>query len=698
MAGFKQNLFSGVIPRLPESLLPEPAATIAHNCDFAYGELRNTKGGLLIGGMSNAPASIYTEDGLSFYTWTTDVNAVRSPVVNDTFGRVYYTDGSAMKVALRAGMRVNGGPPGSSYQVGVPRPAQPPRLTVQIPDVSNAAKYALAFRFHYELGGVKYQEQAVTPAALGGGRYQFTPPTRSRMVSYANFDGFPEEGVAGTVYKADDSAAFYTWGGSAYVPTTGDATPAQAFPVLRVTCTVVEDGSQLFDSYSENSGFKSTGGIWAISLANDPNAASFTATLTAAIKEADKVTRAYVITYVNTYGEEGPPSQPAKVDTAPLVDVSLTAVLDATGGYAPIKEIRIYRTPDDSAVSAYFYAGKITTPGGAPGNYPLLDSVKGVQLNEELSSFSFLPPPSGLQGLMQLPNGILMAGKGNELWFSEPYKPWAWPPEYVKVLPSNLTGGIAVGSGAVVTTTTTPYLVSGVASDAMTTTKLNVDQAGVSKWSIAVVDGLCMFASHDGLVVVNGASASLAQSQRLFTREKWRELYGAGLGGMRFAVWDGRLVAFSATGAFTPFMIRFDEADGKMTELPGFQASCAFVSPVSDQFYYAWGTALYQFNGGTAQAAVWQSAERVLARPINYGIAQALVEGNWSFELWAYDKNMSTGQFEYRLKHTQALGTGLHTFRLPGGFRSDRYRIKLTGTGRFRELRVAQAGAELAEL
>ena len=49
-------------------------------------------------------------------------------------------------------------------------------------------------------------------------------------------------------------------------------------------------------------------------------------------------------------------------------------------------------------------------------------------------------------------------------------------------------------------------------------------------------------------------------------------------------------------------------------------------------------------------------------------------------------------------QHTEALAGGLKNFRLPGGYESDRYRLKLAGTGRFRELRVAQSFRELSSL
>jgi hypothetical protein len=338
-------------------------------------------------------------------------------------------------------------------------------------------------------------------------------------------------------------------------------------------------------------------------------------------------------------------------------------------------------------VADYFFVGDVIT-GNATGTFDFLDDVKGAELNEPLSSQDYFPPPAALVGLMALPNGILAAWKGNELWFCEPFKPWAWPPAYVEPLPSTIVGGIAHGAGAIITTVRQPYAVSGVSSDSMTASKLNVDQAGVSKWSIASVDGAVMYASNDGIVVLNGGTASLVQSSRFFTRDVWRQRYSTRLSNMVFSVWDGRLVVFSNTGGMVPFMIRFDEADGTMTDLPNLSAISAFISQLSDQFYYGNGNSIYQFNGGEPQNAVWQSREIVLDTPTNFGFAQAVTTGAWSVEFYAAGV----------LRHTQNLAAGTTNFRLPSGFKSDRWQMKVSGQGRFRELRVANTGVELAKL
>lgn len=645
--------FGGLYPRVEDSLLAANGATVAQNCDLAYNELRSTKGGYLVNTMTNAPQSIYTDDGITFYSWPTDVNAVRCPMVADQFHRLYYTGDGGFKLADRTATRATGGVPSSSYLVGVPRPTVAPTLVVQQPQAINSSTDTIVFAFHYEYDGVKYQEQSITPTAINNTEYQFTPPAMT------------------------------------------SSTPIYAFPVLRMTANLKADGSQVFDIYSSNSTLTSSGELYSLDIALDSDDVSYTATLTVGIKEADKETRAYVFVYRNIYNEQGPPSDPTEVITSPIIPVTVTAVVDAETGYAPIAYVDVFRTGTGTTIASYFYAGSISVLSGA-GTYTFLDNTDASLLDEELSSTYYFPPPQTLVGLTALPNGILMAWKDNEVWFSEAFKPWAWNPENVQTLTHAVVGAIAVGTGAIITTTATPYMVYGVSPDSMTLSKINVDQAGVSKWSIAVVDGRVVFASNDGLVIVSGSSASLSQSEVFFTREVWRARCNGAMSSMRFAVWDGRLVVYSATNGFVPFMIRFDEADGKMTDLPTFQAACSFVSQVADQLYYCLGTGVYQFNGGAPLTATWVSRENVVAAPANYGFAQAVVVGTWLIQFFAFIKTSPADPGGFQVVCQQQVTDGITDFRLPAGFKSTRWKIGLQGNGRFRELRFSNTARELA--
>ena len=161
---------------------------------------------------------------------------------------------------------------------------------------------------------------------------------------------------------------------------------------------------------------------------------------------------------------------------------------------------------------------------------------------------------------------------------------------------------------------------------------------------------------------------------------------------MRFAVWDGRLIVYSSANAFTPFMIRLDEAKGAMTELPLLAAACSFVSPLSDQCYIVSGNKLLQFAGGSDLSATWQTRELITKEPVNFGVAQFNGTGSWTLQFYATDKN---GTFV--LRHTKAV-TGPAIFRLPSGFLSDRWMIKAAGAGRLRELFIAETPDELGRV
>ena len=738
--------FSGIFPRVPDALLPQTAATVAENCDFGYGELRGMKGGLLLTAVSNAVKSLYTEDGVSFYTWDVDVDAVRAPMANDQYKRVYYTTPTDFLVTNSLGTRPNGGPPGSSYRVGVPKPTIAPTFSVtgtptSLQDVSIAA------RFHYEYSGVKYQEQDIgLTVVTDKQKWTFTPPTRNTGAAFGPTDeSFIATGYsymmafggdapvtehwadlpAGTrviasspdtlrkvadnslisnVYRIKDDAgrvhaldALYSITRYSFLndnaQVVGNLTPDQAFPVIRLIATSISTGAAAFDIYTNNSAFTAKGD-WDAALTRNDNASSYTLVLASNVDASKTETRAVVYTYVNTYGEEGPPSPAGALNLVNGLAVDVTVVRDAiAASYAPIKEIRVYRTQYGSAVADFFYAGSVLVLNQPGANFVFHDDVTAAALNEVLASDNYYPPDPGLVGLMSLKNGILAAFKGNELHFSEAYKPWAWPPEYVKIFQHNIVGAVPYGTGLLLATTTEPILISGTTPAGMSETGMNVAQAGVSKHSIALVDGFLAYASRDGIVVVIGGQASLTLSQQFFTRDVWRARYGAHLGAMRFSVWDGRLVVYADDNSFPAFMIRLDEAAGTMTDLPGFQATCSFASEFADGVYYGLASNLYLFNAGAVLATNWQSREMVLPEPVNFGFAKALCSGNWSIEFHSYMEETDT----WVLRHTKAL-TQSGAFRLPDGYKAQRYKIRVSGAGAFKDLRLGTSALALKEI
>lgn len=720
MAGLKFDRFLGLIPRTPAALLPGPNATVAENCDFAYGELRNARAGLLLRGMVADVSSVYTDDGVNFYTWSEDVDAVRSPLAHDQYDRLYYTTPTDFRVASRTGMTPNGGPPPLSYRVGVPRPAVAPVLSQASPIDLGAVSFTLSsfWEDRNTRDGKKYLEAVETPVTLlvAGSAWAVHQPNPychvlgpEHFVGVASFPAIGEEFSFDRlphIYHDTVGKKFYRWSNSAHsyheVAWNPASDPSTTIHTYNLKLLNV-GGSVVLDVYTGGQ-FANPAVGWELAMSYEdttfgPEAPFFVpSALDLTLRQLTPTdstieTRVYVYTYVNIYDEESAPSAPATLRVPISARVKVGVQRDPlSADYAPIKKIRIYRT-SGAATTDLFFAGEMLVLGLEGTSFNLIDSSSAATLNESLSTAFDIAPDPGLVGLIELPNGILMAFKDNELHFSDAYRPWSWPPAYVLTVSGRqIVGTIQIGTGALVTTTSRPYFVSGVSPDSMTQSEITADQAGVSKWALANVGDAIVYASHDGLVTVSGGQASMALSETHFTREVWRARYAAGLATMRFAVWDGRVIVYSSAAAFTPFMLAIDEAAGAMTDLPLFVARCDFVSPIADQCFYAVGAFLYAFAVGTPNPLAWQSREVVLPQPLNFGAAQVRCDGAWALELFAYEDGAMV------LKHSESGLSGLVSFALPGGYLSDRYQFKISGTGVFRELRLATSMYELRDL
>ena len=152
-----------------------------------------------------------------------------------------------------------------------------------------------------------------------------------------------------------------------------------------------------------------------------------------------RTTRSYVYTWINDYGEESQPSPPGEGTgmvqndggnrTWQITNIQNTP---AVAGGAAYKEIRLYRTVTAlSGVTQYYKV--VDLPPGPPGfTTSYLDLFTDLQItgNVALESTYYAGPPAGLQGLAAMPNGILVGWVGNTLYFSENYRPHAWPVEY----------------------------------------------------------------------------------------------------------------------------------------------------------------------------------------------------------------------------------------------------------------------------
>ncbi|EAW1164260.1 hypothetical protein EO50_20400 [Salmonella enterica] len=132
----------GEMPRVLPHMLPDGSATLAQNCHFRFGVITpvsdDGKSGITFG-INPETLFLYSRD--KWFTWRGMVDAVRSPVAQDPYGRVYYTDGQYPKVTSAQIATSGSGPyPTTSYRLGVPAPESAIMCTVYNPPVPTPDK------------------------------------------------------------------------------------------------------------------------------------------------------------------------------------------------------------------------------------------------------------------------------------------------------------------------------------------------------------------------------------------------------------------------------------------------------------------------------------------------------------------------------------------------------------------------------
>jgi hypothetical protein len=636
VAGYKT--FDGEIPRLAPHLLPDRNAQLAVNCDFGDGTLRALKGGLLLAAMVNNPVrGIYTEDGILYYTWTAETLAFESPIIDDAFARMYYLTPSEgiFRVATTAGMAFNGPSPSTYYKVGLPRPTVAPVLrTVErttLVDYPNATASATAW---WDYAGVKYSEAVVSLSVVTSLRtYTFTAPS---------LPGSPPENVTPTLmvrlqYKDPDNSD------AVLLDTTvaaGSSTRSQAFP----------GGTEVSMAVSSSN-------VATISLLWGPMEA-----------------RAYTYTFENTWDEESAPAPPATISPSYIQDVVVTVTAGVFTGYRAFDNYNIYRTYGTN--TTYI---KTAVSGSAPNFTD--SSRRPSSVGVVMLSTDYYPPVEGLAGAEVMPGGWFVFFKGNTLYKTAPYRPHAVP--YSEVFPTSIRGVKASQLGLTVTTADGVYVVPGLKPSQSGYIGPLAPQPGVAQRSMANLDGTIAAATNDGIVLVSGSSASMAASQKLFTREKWREMYGDILldASMRFGYHDGMLVAASRTEELG-FLLRLDENVGSFTRIEQ-EMEAMLMLPVNDALYYSDADSVYEFNAGEALTFDWWGKDWVYPYDISMGCAYISTVGTINVKIYAdgvlwREVNTTTG-----------------FFRIPPR-RAHIWSVRFGGTGQVKEFQMATTMTELS--
>jgi hypothetical protein len=339
--------------------------------------------------------------------------------------------------------------------------------------------------------------------------------------------------------------------------------------------------------------------------------------------------RAYVHTFVNEYGEEGPPSPPSRT-----LDATVDASVRLTGPAIPPGEVsgldtaivkrRIYRTETSAQGSAMY--GLVAEIDARLTRF--VDNKHTADLGETLRSRTWHPPPADMRGIVALPNGVMAGFRNNEICFSEPSAPHAWPPEYRLVTDHPVVAIGAYDTTIVVATTAYPYLVTGSVPAAMSMSRLPGRQACVSKRALVSSEAGVIYPTPDGLYLI-GPKAGLLVTRDLFTRDEWQALDPSS---MHAVVHDGRMFVFYGDGGKGSGGLILDRAepDAGLTNLD-YYAYAAYSDSENDRLYLILddgaGPRIVQWEGGDDRATFeWRSKTFVTRKPRNFAVGRILAD------------------------------------------------------------------------
>lgn len=333
----------------------------------------------------------------------------------------------------------------------------------------------------------------------------------------------------------------------------------------------------------------------------------------------------FAYTWVTEFDEESEPSDlSADVLWSPGLMINVTGFANPPVNRA-VNRMRIYRSQTSTLgdTTLYFIAEREASTATF-----VYDEVT-YPMNEVISSVDYNPPPDDLHGLIGLPNGIMAGFVGKKVYFSEPYRPHAWPEKYIMTVDYAVVGLGAFGSSVAVLTTGMPYVMQGSTPDTMISQRLEVNLPCLSAQSIVDLGYSVAYASTQGLVTISQNGAIVA-SANLLTTDQWRAMRPQSFVSSQYAgrymasynymnadsVQQRGMIIFDLSGA-QPFLVRAsDDADAMYFEL----GSGQLFLLRNRRDVYEWD-AIDQPYG----EQYWRSKRFVLPTYTNYGCI--MVEG-----------------------------------------------------------------------
>jgi hypothetical protein len=279
---------------------------------------------------------------------------------------------------------------------------------------------------------------------------------------------------------------------------------------------------------------------------------------------------------------------------------------------------RLYRTAGDEATFLF-----VAELAAATTTYS--DTVLATALGETLPTLNTLPPPKGLTGLIDLPNGCLAGLNGNELCFSDPYMPYSWPLANRYSFAGRGVALVESANSVIVLTQNFPIMFTGSDPEVMSPTVMETYAPCVSKRGVANVGGGAMYPSFDGLYLAAPGRVEKLTT-KLYREVEWGVLQPAT---MDAAYYDSAYYAtYLPEGATARRMWKFDPTDPDSAVEFDVHADAVYRNNFDGDLYLSISGLIYRWdsNAGSRLTSDWLSVAIQLAKPTNFAVAQIHAE------------------------------------------------------------------------
>ena len=426
---------------------------------------------------------------------------------------------------------------------------------------------------------------------------------------------------------------------------------------------------------------------------------------------APTLTRAYVYTWVNEFGEESAPSLPVLGAGNGNAIWNIGNIKDPPAPTSsPLQpnwsKKYLYRTiTGASGQTTYYRVNTIAlgTTTYADDTSKITDAV--LANNLLLESTTWATPPANLKGWIAMPNGFLVGFNDSDIYMSEAYHFHAWPAEYKYSTETPIVGLGILGQTCVVCTQGYPATVTGSKPATCSFTKATTGEPCLARGSIVSTPNGVIYASQNGLVMV-GPGGIQNVTEKLITREDWlRDYAPAYIRAQRYQNGYLALRNLPSPNLHSAFFIDPTELKVALTEISDMETVVAInVDVWSGEVFLLDSAQVKRWDAPSTDLmpVLWRSKEFQYQFQENFG-AYAIY-----WDQARYSSNAFGDHFidpatqvrfrvfaDRRLVYDETVPRNGRPVRLPSGFKADIWQFEIRARAPVYSLHVAPTVKEL---